>query len=102
MSIERKDNPYNRSMKWRLVTSLPNGGKNVEWFKTKTEAEYRKEHYEKTRGMYTKGSWAVKSKGLHQTPVQRARKVYALKGRRRWCPANFPESYMPLKKIKKK
>lgn len=49
-----------------------------------------------------KGSWARKLKGAHVTPVQRARKVYALKGRRRWCPANFPESYMPLKKIKKK
>jgi hypothetical protein len=46
-----------------------------------------------------KGGFA-KKRGL--TPVQRARKVYGLKGKRRWCPANFPESYMPLKKIKKK
>ena len=37
---------YNKNLKWHLLGIFENGGKHSEYYKTKKEAEYKKNWYE--------------------------------------------------------
>ncbi len=46
-TITRENNKYNKSFKWHLVGLFDNGGKHSYWYKTKKEALYKKNWFEK-------------------------------------------------------
>lgn len=45
-TIDKKTSIYNKNLKYRLLGVFDNGGKHIEYFKTKKQAEYKKNWYE--------------------------------------------------------